>query len=139
MVLQQKQEELDKFKKSDKLKENITKTKNMLPGQWINSVRPGGKWDYKKSGKNPEMEHVGNFNYGATGRAAGYERETLLRAGGVVQIVTGRSRPEFGSPIDNMKFGNKNPNTSYGDDPRDQRMIESGMNWYDENYYEDYE
>lgn len=81
------------------------------------------------------LADFGNFNYGATGRAASYDGDTLLRAGGVVQTFTGTSRFEFGDYLDNIPFiGNNNPNTSYGDDPRDQDKIQQGIDWYDENY-----
>ena len=66
------------------------------------------------------MEDVGNFNYGATGRAAGYSREMLLDVAGKVQIGTGTSSWEFYD--------------SNWDDPVDQVRITEGMDYYDELY-----
>lgn len=115
-----KQEELDKFMKSEELKKNIDKTKWYSMVNWVNNVRPGGKWDYKQGGKHPEMEHVGNFNYGATGRALGIPSSILKGAGGVVQIGVGTSDWNFYD--------------SYFDDPIDQEYIQQGIDWYDEHY-----
>lgn len=112
--------ELDKFMKSDKLKKNVDQTKWYSMVNWVNNVRPGGEWDYKQGGKRPEMEHVGNFNYGATGRALGIPPSVLKGAGGVVQIAQGTSDWDFYD--------------SYFDDPVDQKYIQQGIDWYDENY-----
>ena len=112
--------ELDKFKKSQQLRHNINETKQLGFVNWINNVRPGGSWDYKEGGKKPEMQYVGNFNYGATGRAAGIDASILRGAGGVVQIGTGTSSWDFYD--------------SNFDDPIDQEMIQQGIDWYDANY-----
>ena len=61
--------------------ENIKEAQQLGFVNWVNNVRPGGTWDYKNGG-HPEMEHVGNFNYGATGRAAGIPAFILRGAGG---------------------------------------------------------
>ena len=71
-----------------------------------------GEWDYKKN--NYAYEDFGNFNYGATGRAAGISRVLLRLMAGAIHTVT---------------------NFSFGDDPRDQEMIIQGMDYYDK-YYE---
>lgn len=79
-----RQEELAKFKNSDRLRENIKiakyakNTKHLKLWWFIKQVRTGGPWDYKKNG-HPEMEHVGNFNYGATGTALGFSEQILKR------------------------------------------------------------
>jgi hypothetical protein len=112
--------ELDKFMKSEELRGNVNETKRYSMVSWVNNVRPGGEWDYKQGGKRPAMEHVGNFNYGATGRALGIPPSVLKGAGGSVQIVTGTSSWEFA----NSNF----------DDPVDQKYIQQGIDWYDENY-----
>ncbi len=64
---------------------------------WFNAqVKYGGPWDYKIQGS--QFEDFGNFNYGATGVAAGFDASTLLRAAGYAQRhpaispIPGRSR-----------------------------------------------
>ena len=95
---------------------------------WLaNQVASGKEWDYKKD--DYAKEDFGNFNYGATGRVLGFDREFLRWAAGVFQKD---SEPEWGSMFDNLE---DNPNTLFGDDPRDQEMIIQGMDYYD-NYYE---
>lgn len=43
-------------------------------------VHNKGPWDYKQIAK--KYDDFGNFNYGATGRAAGFSEDTLLRQRG---------------------------------------------------------
>ena len=122
-----KEEELDKFKNSDILKENIRKAQEMKEKlsarkrlEWFyNQVRSGGPWDYKK-GRHPEMEHVGNFNYGATGSALGFSESTLKIAAGGYQVSTG-----------NYNFSDF---TTFFDDPIDQYYINEGIDWYELSY-----
>lgn len=122
-----KQEELEKFKNSDTLKENIKEAEEMgkklgdtfHKGMWfIGQVKSGGPWDYKKDG-HPEMEHVGNFNYGATGKALGFTDELLKGGAGLYQALFGPR---------SLSFYN-----SWFDDPVDQEMIKQGFEWYDNN------
>ena len=82
------------------------------------------------------MEHAGNFNYGAMGKAAGLSEQELKRFAGVYQKYGNNGntyKPEFRDPED-IDFPLFSPGTSYGDDPVDQRHIQDGMDWYDENY-----
>ena len=113
-----KKEALDKFKKSGQLDKNIKEAKNMSWKQWYDSVKTGGEWDYKSG--HPEMEHTGNVNAGATGRAAGIPASALKIGAGAYQIKSGTSSPEFW----NSNF----------DDPVDQEYIQQGIDYYDENY-----
>ena len=83
---------------------------------FYNQVRNRGPWDYKQ--RSSRYEAFGNFNYGATGTAAGIPSSRLLRAAGMAQTAAGTSRPEFGS------WWRDAP---YGDDPRDQYWIEQGI------------
>jgi len=66
------------------------------------------------------MEHVGNFNYGATGKALGFTNELLKGGAGVYQALYGPRSWSFYN--------------SWFDDPVDQEMIKEGFEWYDENY-----
>lgn len=129
-----KQEALDKFKKSDEVRSNAELAKNMNWHDMYDSVRTGGKWDYKNGGKNPEMEHAGNFNYGVVGASnldnVGFPRwaseQILLRGAGFYQ--------EFGS--DNRGYdpvnGNFASTAPYGDDPIDQQYIQEGIDYYED-------
>jgi len=96
---------------------------------WVNKVREGGQWDYKRLEPVGAYEEFGNFNYGATGRALGFPREVLLRAAGFVQVLesfrTGRPHGP-GSP-----FGDP----PYGDFPEDQAPILRGTEYYDRNFW----
>jgi len=117
-----KLEELEKFKNSDELRENIKKAKEMKEkglsscySWFIDQVKGDGPWDYKRGG-HPEMEHVGNFNYGATGRAMGVPSFILRGAAGFYQFTSGTSKLSFV--------------ISFGDDPVDQYFINEGIEWY---------
>lgn len=104
--------------KQSELDKNI---KEASPGMGLvpfyAAVRNKGRWDYKQQGS--QYQDFGNFNYGATGEAAGYGA-ILLPTAGWAQTRAGTSKPEWGSP-----FG-KAP---YGDDPADQAMIRAGMQY----------
>ncbi|MDC0669152.1 PAAR-like protein [Nannocystis radixulma] len=82
-------------------------------------VKNGGPWDYKQRGA--QYEDFGNYNYGATGQALGIPSQVLRRMAGWAQKRAGTSRPEWGKPTDLCGDG------SFGDDPRDQEMIDAGI------------
>ena len=124
-----RKEALDNFKNSGQAERNKQEAKNMYWTEWYNSVRNGGQWDPKHGGKNPEMEHAGNFNYGSTGRAVGFSEEVLLRGAGWAQERAGTSKPEWGH-----WYGD----APYGDDPRDQAKISEGYGYFDDEYGESY-
>ena len=98
-------------------------------GEWLGRVWPGGKWDYKEQGKTREQkieyEKFGNFNYGATGAAIGIPDRVLLIAAGTVQYT----RSFFGHPY-RPSFGRPWSGSPYGDDPGDQVLIQSGIDYY---------
>jgi RHS repeat-associated protein len=83
------------------------------------TVRNGGPWDYKQRGD--QYQAFGNFNYGATGAAAGFPDVILLRAAGAAQVRAGTSSPEWGTP---------SGGPPYGDDPEDQKFIMQGITYY---------
>ncbi|WHS62388.1 polymorphic toxin type 44 domain-containing protein [Pseudomonas sp. G2-4] len=85
-------------------------------GIFYTKVRNKGEWDYKQHGR--EFEEFGNFNYGATGTAAGISEQILLRAAGAAQSIAGTSKEEFG------KWWAESP---YGDDKIDQIWIKAGI------------
>jgi RHS repeat-associated protein len=93
---------------------------------FYNQVRNRGPWDYKQvttlndyGTRDPSpYQDFGNFNYGATGTAAGFPQQLLLRAAGGAQIAAGTSQLDWGTPT--------SATGPYGDDPRDQAMIMLG-------------
>ncbi len=97
--------------------------------KWFYSmVRNRGPWDYKQTGRTlndfgeitpSPYQDLANFNFGATGTAAGIESQVLLRAAGWAQQQAGTSQPNWGTP-----YSLSGP---YGDDPRDQFMIKLGI------------
>jgi len=121
--------ELDKFMKSDKFKANLKAAEQMRDKTiaekylWmLNNFGTGDKYDIKH-GK-PEMEHVGNYNYGAMGRVAGLSELELKGGAGGYQVISGTSSPEFFYPW----------SWSYGDDPVDQGHIQDGINFINSGY-----
>ena len=99
--------------------ENITEAADMNIIDFYNAVRNNGEWDYKQ--EDSSYENLGNFNYGATGSAAGLSENTLERAAGVAQIIAGTSSDEFGTPLGGAP---------YGDDPNDNYWINEGIKYY---------
>lgn len=84
---------------------------------FYDKVRNHGPWDYKQ--KNRQWAEFGNFNYGATGTAAGIPENILLMAAGAAQWVADTSNP--------VKWGYFFEKPPYGDDPEDQRAISEGI------------
>ena len=83
---------VDKTRKTGmKIPKGVDVNKNMEEARkhrgnlsWFyNQVKNKGPWDYKQRGS--EYEDFGNFNYGATGAAAGIPDQILLRAAGWAQ------------------------------------------------------
>lgn len=95
--------------------------RNMAPPQtylWFyEKVRNNGPLDYKQ--QNRLWAEFGNFNYGATGTAAGIPENILLQAAGVAQWVAGTSNT--------AKWGYFFEKPPYGDAPEDQRAIREGI------------
>jgi len=85
-----------------------------------------GPWDYKQQG---DFEHFGNFNYGATGKAAGFPEGILEREAGRAQVNAG-SGGGRGIPWLTLRGGLLGE-APFGDDPRDQAWIQMGFEYYD--------
>jgi hypothetical protein len=83
---------------------NIERAKVMSASEYIDAVKTGGEWDYKKGG-NIQFEGFGNFNFGATcGFAGGPDFACRIGAGGY-QIISKTSslsywRSNFDAPHD---------------------------------------
>jgi len=104
---------------SNSVDDNIDKASTMKKTDFYNAVRNGGAWDYKQQDRS--YENLGNFNYGATGKAAGFSSNILERAAGVAQQKAGTSDPSWSTPT------GKKP---YGDDPADNHWINQGIQYY---------
>ncbi|MEQ4532454.1 MAG: polymorphic toxin type 44 domain-containing protein [Mixta sp.] len=87
-------------------------------------VRSHGPWDYKQ--QNPALVNFGNFNYGATGTAAGIPFNILLMGGGFAQSRAGTSQKEWGHWYQHPP---------YGDDPKDQYWIQQGIDYANQHGY----
>jgi hypothetical protein len=101
------------------------------PLTWFkNQVTDGGPWDYKKYGR--EYEDFGNWHYGIVGKAMGIPDIVLLNEAGINSVEKFGTVPGWGYPGPRIvPWLGKPP---YGDDPRDQSWITSGMNYYRQHY-----
>ncbi len=106
-------------------------------------VKPGGTRDYKRwldpSAKqtlyNIEIqqnlyqmtaEEIGNIHYGFLGRSIGIDPETLLYAGGIVNIITSKSLiKNINACVD-----------SYCDDENDVINVQRGIDYFDSDVFE---
>ena len=102
---------------------NVEEAKKMSPFDFYKTVKNKGKWDYKQL--DIKYEDFGNFNYGITGSAAGFSPEVLKRAAGFAQWRAGNNNSNLGSFLGGYP---------YGDDFKDQIMIQKGIDYYNEKY-----
>src|SRR6267154_4912137 len=111
--------------------ENVRSVRGLSASEYIDKVRPGGPWDYKRD-NHPENENWGNFNFGVTSRAWAnvffsdgipsawdkYLEDFVLRGAGFVQeYITHTSQDNWGCFLGLAH---------YEDDPRDQDQIKAG-------------
>ena len=87
-------------------------------------VKNRGPWDYKQQRR--DLANFGNFNYGATGFAAGIPEETLYMGAGFAQSRAGTSKPQWGTWYGELP---------YGDDPHDQFWIKQGIDYAKQHGY----
>ncbi|PEO52055.1 polymorphic toxin type 44 domain-containing protein [Bacillus pseudomycoides] len=97
---------------------------------FIKLVKTGGPWDYKvKYGLKNEYvfdnqkltgEDLGNFHFGYVGKAIGFTDIELKGGAGFYQILSGTAEREYYK--------------TYFDDPRDQKMIQLGIDYYNKGY-----
>lgn len=100
---------------------------------FANLVKPGGKWDYKtQSNAEHNYEEFGNFNFGATGGAAGFSLDILLRAAGYVQQHWGdKNAPGVGGSVSLTDvLSGKGGEAPFGDQASDQAAIKRGYSYY---------
>ena len=79
---------------------------------WLNRVRPGGGWDYKRI-YGSIYQDLGNFNYGLTGASLGFSLGELMLAGGAIATIKGQT--------------NLGP---FNDQWIDQYWVKEGYNYY---------
>jgi RHS repeat-associated protein len=141
---------------SNTLEKNSSEAERIGLIEYYDKVKNGAEWDYKnrantifglvnRLGDNTrfvfednkmEAQDVGNHHYGVVGRAAGFNERLLLEQAGVAQIRGGTSRPEWQNyrwtivPGSGVSMPSAVPLPPYGDDPRDQRFIRSGFNYF---------
>jgi RHS repeat-associated protein len=112
---------------------NISETNFVYYANWLNpptqaaftdawlvsQVRPNGPWDYKTQGQ--QYDAFGNFNFGATGGAAGIPLQVLQAGAGAVSTLVGTNSSQYGSwyqpPL-------------YGHAPIKSDMIAAGYAYY---------
>jgi hypothetical protein len=130
------------------------------PFTFKNKVKTNGEWDLKNNkntiyglgndgktsfsfqGNRMESQDIGNHHFGVVTKAYNvFNEETILRQAGKYQIESGTSRPEW------QIYKDENRTTvtptggiitttvsvmqpPYGDDPRDQKWIISGFDYY---------
>lgn len=93
--------------------------------EWFQRVRPGGAWDFKRHGHR-EYEQFGNEAYGVTGKSLGLPDGVLKRGAGWAQETF--NEPGHGY---DPRWGHWWEGAPYGDDPADQRDIQTGIEFYD--------
>jgi type VI secretion system secreted protein VgrG len=97
--------------------------------KWFkNKVTHKGPWDYKRI--DIKYENFGNFNYGATGAAIGFDLITLHSEAGRTQAVPPgmTEKPkEWGYPAGRGFGKGKYP---YGDEPKDAIQVAAGFEYY---------
>jgi RHS repeat-associated protein len=101
------------------------------------------KTQFSFEGSNYTAEELGNYHYGATGKAwnfFAFTEEVLLQKAGEAQIAAGTSKPEwqkyrieYRNAGHGEQYEKKYPLPPYGDDPHDQEMIKRGFKYYDAN------
>ena len=91
------------------------------PTTWfINQVKTGGPWDYKRG--DPTYQDYGNWHFGIVAKAAGFSDRTTLTGAGLAHRRDNRGRYDpTGTPF---------ILAPYWDDPRDQVMIARGINYF---------
>jgi uncharacterized protein RhaS with RHS repeats len=103
---------------------NMQQAQNMSNSEFYKAVRNKGPWDYKQD-KSDDYAPFGNFNFGATGSAAGFSNRTLLEGAGFASMKASDSHSKsWGMPLVGFR--------SMGDDPVDQYWIQQGIRYFNE-------
>jgi len=136
--------------------QNIIDSSRLDYFSWVWDVWPNHKWDYKfingtasdpndpnkriKTSQYEQLANLGNFNYGATGKATGLPEGVLLRGAGIAELFKQSldlnliSGPNQGIPFlfapPLIDFGH----APFGDNPKDQVWIKEGFKYYNSYY-----
>lgn len=119
---------------------NIRQARESFNPFWfIDMVRSNGPWDYKRI--DMKYENFGNFNFGATALAFGFQEKFALQAAGLYNVLTNKAQQhwkdkEYQKAISDFSVSFQG--SPYGDDPRDQVMIKYGFQYYKEIYANTY-
>lgn len=110
---------------------NMKAASGMSPVNFRDAVKNKGPWDYKQQGS--AYEEFGNYNYGATGRAAGFPSLILRQEAGIAQTAAGTTDQfgRWGEP--GRRLMPWTGSGSFGDDPSDQFWIQQGIRRYEES------
>ncbi len=103
------------------------------------------KTQFSFQGSDYTAADLGNYHYGATGKAFGFflfTEDFLLQQAGAAQMKAGTSKPEW-QKYETIEISAGHGETRpvkgpgmlppYGDDPADQKMIQQGFNYYNNN------
>ena len=104
----------------------------------------GEKTSFLFQGVSMEAQDIGNHHFGAVGKAIGlFSEEFMLKQAGEAQIAAGTSKQEWQVYNEETRHTyNRGGRTTYkvqvmqppyGDDPRDQKWIKSGFQYYNEH------
>ncbi len=145
------------------LNKNIKEAKDIYnPFTFRDHVKGHGDWDLKNNkstifglgndgkttfsfqGNTMSSPDIGNYHFGAVGKAANLFSESfMLQQAGQAQMQAGTSQPQwqrYGTERVPVQRGDgviwtdqKVMLPPYGDDPRDQQMIIGGFNYYKKN------
>ena len=147
------------------LNKNIKEAESIInPFTFRNLVKNKGDWDLKNNkktifgiandgkttftfkGMNLSSPDIGNFHFGAVGKAYGFFSEQyMLQKAGEAQMQAGTSLPEWQiyksvqvpsfSKNDQLIWKTERVlQPPYGDDPNDQMMIKAGFEYYKRNH-----
>ena len=143
---------------SNLLKKNAKRSRDDLsPFQLRDIVKTGADWDFKNNkntiyglgndgktkfefqGKLMEAQDIGNHHFGVVVEADRWIPDTYaLKKAGEYQIKSGTSKPEWQKyveytvaiPTTGISISHRVMLPPYGDDPRDQKWIRAGFNYY---------
>lgn len=99
-------------------------------GWFHEMVKTGAPWDYK-NGPYPnakQYENFGNFNYGVTGSALGFNSWTLQNEAGIAQQNDPNTRGA-GSGTPGSRWDPGSGVWPYGDEMKDNKWIRDGINY----------
>ena len=118
---------------------DLKNTKNTIFG--LANHTKGEKTTFTFQGESMEAQDIGNHHFGAVGEAAGmFPQEFMLKQAGEAQMASGTSRPEWQVYKEETRttvnlggvttYKSKVLQPPYGDDPRDQKWIKAGFQYY---------